>query len=62
VRHDHVGEDHVGGLLFEQGQGGVAAFGLHADEAQRFADRNTEFADALLVVDDEQAGAEVILA
>ena len=38
VRHDHVGEDHVNGLFFEQGQGGLAALGFQAGEAERFAD------------------------
>ena len=59
VRHDHVGQNHVNGLLFEQRQRRLAAFGFQADKAQSFADRDAEFADALLVVDDQQADAEI---
>jgi hypothetical protein len=59
VRHDHVTEDHVNGLLFEQSQSGLAAIGLEADEAQGFAHGDAELADALLVIDDKKADAEV---
>ena len=60
ARHDHVGEHHVHGLLFEQGEGSVAALGFEAGEAERLADGDAEAADGLLVVDDQQADAEVV--
>jgi hypothetical protein len=59
VRHNHVAEDYVNGLLLQQRQGGLAAVGLEADEAQSFAHGNAEFADALLIVDDQETDAEV---
>ncbi len=58
-RHDHIAEDHVDGLLFEQGQGGFAAIGFETDEAEALADGDAEFADGLLVIDDEEAHAEL---
>ena len=61
MRHDHVAEDHVNRLLFEQGQGGIAALGFEADEAQSFAHGHAELANALLVVDDQQTDAKVFL-
>ena len=38
VGHDHIAEDHVNRLLFEQGQSGFAAIGFEADKAQGFAE------------------------
>ena len=61
MRHDHVAEDHMNRLLFEQGQSGLAAIGFEADKAQSFAHGDAELADALLVVDDQQTDAEVFL-
>ena len=61
ARHDHVGEHHVDGLFLEQGEGGVAALGFEAEEAERLADGHAEAADGLLVVDDQQSDAEVVL-
>src|SRR6267154_2125633 len=43
------------GLFFEQCQGGVAALRFHADEAQGLAYGHAKFANALLIVDDEQS-------
>ena len=60
MRHDHVAEHHVNRLLFQQGQSGFAAVGFEADEAQSFADRNAELANALLIVDDQETDAEVV--
>ena len=34
VRHDHVGENHVGGLLFEQRERRIAAIGFEAHKAE----------------------------
>ncbi len=61
MRHDHVAEDHVNRLLFEQGQSGLAAIGFEADEAQGFAHGDAELADGLLVVDDQETDAEIFL-
>ena len=60
VRHHHVAENHVHRLLFEQGQRRFAAFRFQADETQGLAHGDAEFADALLVVDDQQADAEIL--
>src|SRR5216683_761249 len=60
ARHDHVGEHHVHGLFFEQGEGSVAALGFEAEETERFADGNAEAADGLLVIDNQQSDAEVL--
>ena len=59
VRHHHVGQHHVDGLLFEQRQRRLPAFRLQADEAESLADGDAEFADTLLVVDDQQANAKI---
>ncbi len=61
VGHHHVTEDHMNRLLFEQCQSGLAAIGFEADEAQGFADRDAELADALLVVNDQETNAKVFL-
>ena len=61
VRHDHVAEDHVHRLLFEQGQRRLAALGFKADESQSFAHGDAELADALLVIDDQAGGREGLL-
>ena len=55
VRHNHVGENHVRGLLFEQGQRGFTAIGFHAGIAQRLTHGHTKTTDALLVVNNQQA-------
>src|SRR5580658_3691027 len=47
------------GLFFEQRQRRLAAFRFQTDEAQRLAHGHAEFADALLVVDDQQANAKI---
>src|ERR1035441_6021553 len=60
ARHDHIGEDHVDGLFLEQGEGGGAALGFEAGEAERFADGHAEAADGLLVIDNQQSYAEVV--
>jgi hypothetical protein len=52
----------VNRLLFEQDQGGVAAFGFEADETQGLAHGDAELADALLVVDDQETDAKVFAA
>ena len=58
--HDHVGQDHVDGLLLvEHGQGRIAAFGLQTGKAQRLADGHAEAADGLFVVHDQQTNAEI---
>jgi len=62
VGHDHVAEDHVYGLFFEQGEGGFSAIGFKADETQSLTDGHAKFANALLVVDHEQTDAEFFLA
>ena len=49
------------GLFFEQGQGGFAAVGFHADEAQGFAHGHAQLADALLVVNDQEANSQVFV-
>ena len=59
VRHHHVAEDHVHRLLFEKCQRRFPAFGFQADEAERLADGHAEFADTLLVVDDQQSNAKI---
>src|SRR5579859_1989397 len=59
VGHDHVAKDHVHGLFFEQREGGLATFGFEADKTQGLADRGAEFADGLLVVDDQQTDTEL---
>src|SRR6266851_776915 len=61
VRHDHIGENHVGGLLLEQSKCGIAAIRLKADKTESLTDGDTKFADALLVVHDEQPDAEIVL-
>ena len=61
VRHDHIGKNHVHRLLFEQGQGRLATIGFQTDEPQRFTHGDAELADALLIVDDEQTDAKVVL-
>ncbi len=60
VWHDHVAENHVDGLLLEQAEGGFAAIGFEADKTQSLADGHAELADALIVVDYEQADAEFV--
>ncbi len=62
VRHHHVAQDHVYGLLFEKCQRGLAALRFQADKAKGLADGDAEFADTLLVVDDQQANAEIFFA
>ncbi len=59
VGHHHIGEHHVDGLLLEQCQRGLPAFRFQADKSESLADRDAEFADTLLVVDDQQANAKV---
>jgi hypothetical protein len=49
----------VNRLFFEQSQRGLAAVGFEADKAQRLADSNAELADALFIVNDQEADAEV---
>jgi hypothetical protein len=55
IGHHHVGKNDVRGLLFEQGQGGVAAVGLHANKPQGFAHGHAQLADTLLIVNDQEA-------
>ena len=55
VGHHHVGKNDVRGLFFEQGQGRLAAVGFHADEPEAFAHGHAELANALLVVDNQEA-------
>src|ERR1700674_3384436 len=62
MRHHHVGQDHVYGLLFEQRQCRFPAFRFQADKAERLADGDAEFTDALLVVDDQHANAKIFFA
>ena len=50
LRHDHVGEDHVGGLFFQQPQCRFSAVRLGAEEAKRLPYRHAQLADALLVI------------
>ena len=59
--HDHVGKDHVYGLFVEQGESGVGVLGFEAIQAQRLGDGDAEAADGLLVIDNQQADAEVVL-
>ncbi len=61
VRHHHVAQDHVDGLLLEQCQRRLPALRFQADEAQGLADGDAQFANALLVVDDQQSNAEIFL-
>ena len=55
IGHHHVGKDDVRGLFFEQGQGRLSAVGLHADKPEGLAHGHAELADALLVVNDQEA-------
>src|SRR5208337_801948 len=61
ARHDHIGEHHVHGLFLKQGEGRVPALGFEAGEAERLADGDAEAADGLLVVDNQQSNAEVVV-
>jgi hypothetical protein len=58
LRHYHVAQDHVDGLIFEQLQSGLAAIGFEADKAQGFADRYAKLPDTLFIVDDQETNAE----
>jgi hypothetical protein len=49
-------------LLFEQIESGFAALGLDADEAESFAHGHAELADALLIVNDQEADAKLFVA
>ena len=60
TRHDHVGKHHVDGLLFEQRHRGIATFGFEAGKAERLTDGDAEASDGLLVIDNQQAYAEVL--
>src|SRR5258708_2820274 len=62
VRHHHVAEDHVDRLLFQQRERGFAAIGFEADESEGFAHGYTQFADALLIIDDQQTNPQLVLA
>ena len=59
VRHDHVAENHVYGLLFEQREGGIATIGFQANEAQGLTHGDAQLANGLLVIDDQQANAKI---
>src|SRR5208337_2239994 len=59
ARHHHIREDHMHGLLLEQGEGGVTALGFEAQETERLADGHAQAADGLLVIDNQQSDAEV---
>src|SRR5258707_7389114 len=59
VRHDHVCKKDVRRLLFEQGQSRLPAVGLHADKPEGLAHGHAELADALLVIDDQEADSQV---
>ena len=61
MRHHHIGEDHVRGLLFEQGERRLAAVGFQADEPQGFAHGHAETADALLVIDNQKTDSKVFV-
>ena len=58
MRHDHVTEDHVHGLFFEQREGGFSTIGFDANEAQGFAYGHAELANGLFVIDNQQPDAE----
>ena len=62
VRHHHVAQDHVHRLLFEKGQRRFSAFRFQADKTEGLAHGDAEFANTLLIVDDQQANAKVIFA
>jgi hypothetical protein len=51
----------VHGLLLEQGERCVTALGFEARKAERFADGHAEAADGLLVIDNQQADAKVVI-
>jgi hypothetical protein len=55
IGHNHIGENHVRGLLFEQGQRGLAAVGFHTGKTQRLTDSHAQPADTLLIIDNQQA-------
>src|SRR5579883_889609 len=59
LRHDQVGQDHVGRLFLEPGQSGLAAGGFQAYKAQGLPHGDAQAADALLVVNNQQADAKV---
>ena len=59
VGHDHIGEDHVRGMFFQQSQRGFAAVGFQAGKPQRFAYGHAEFADTLLVIHHQQTDSKV---
>src|SRR5690348_9131015 len=52
----------MGGLLLEKRKSRLAALRLEADKTQGLADRNAELANALLIVNDQQANAEIFFA
>jgi hypothetical protein len=54
-RHHHVGQDQLRRLFFQQSQCGLAVVGLKAGKAQPLPYRHAEFADALLIINDQQA-------
>src|SRR5205807_6867512 len=57
--HDHVGENHMRGLLLGQGDGGFATGRLQAYEPQSFSYGDAQAANALFVIDNQQANAKV---
>src|SRR5437667_1948704 len=60
MRHNHVGEDHMCGLLLQHGKRGLASIGFQACETQRLAYGCAEFADTLLVIHDQQTDSKVV--
>src|SRR4029077_11941110 len=60
VRHDHIGENNVRGLLLQQGESGFAAPRFHADKSEGLTHGHAELADTLLVVNDQKADTQVI--
>ena len=59
VRHDHVAQDNVYRLLFEKSQCRLATLSFQTHKAESLADGDAEFADALLVIDDQQTDTEI---
>ena len=50
------------GLFLQERERGLPALRFQTDKSERFADGDAEFADTLLVVDDQEANAKVISA
>ena len=57
--HNQVSQDDVRGLLLEQCQCRIAAISFHTNEAQALPNSRTKLPDALLVIHDQEANAQI---